>query len=272
MELIPIQTTDLIVGQPLPWDLFDQGRQPIQKRGYIFKTEEKLKQLEESPIFRMQKQNPEQAEPAANSPEKISFEDMHLKVGHKMYLTLATYSKNSGEINSYAVSMIGYVQDSTLIVTMPISDLLIGEPFIEGEQINVCLITGQFAYKFTVFIDKIIRVPFKYLHLSFPKDIQGQNIRKARRIKCNLHATVTEKAIQVTISDLGICGAGITSNLPLGTLGSVITLSFVITVHDREIPLSIKAFIRSVKQSTKKNQKTICSGVEYTEIKPDQVF
>lgn len=272
MELIPIQTKDLIVGQPLPWDLFDQTHQPIQKRGYIFKTEEELKQLEELPIFRMQKQDLEQTESDTNSPEKISFEDMHLKVGHKMYLALATYSKNSGEINSYAVSMIGYVQDSTLIVTMPMSDLLIGEPFIEGEQINVRLITGQFAYKFTVFIDKIIRVPFKYLHLSFPKDIQGQNIRKARRIKCNLHATVAEKAIPITISDLSICGAGITSSLPLGTLGSVITLSFVITVHDREIPLSIKAFIRSAKQSTKKNEKIICSGVEYSEIKPDQVF
>ncbi len=270
MELIPIQTKDLIVGQPLPWDLFDQTHQPIQKRGYIFKTEEELKQLEESPIFRTQ--DLEQSEPDTNSPEKISFEDMHLKVGHKMYLTLATYSKNPGEINSYAVSMIGYVQDSTLIVTMPMSDLLIGEPFIEGEQINVRLITGQYAYKFTVFINKIIRVPFKYLHLSFPKDIQGQSIRKSRRIKCNLHATVAEKAIPITISDLSICGAGITSNLPLGTLGSVITLSFVITVHDREIPLSIKAFIRSAKQNTKKNQKIICSGVEYTEIKPDQVF
>lgn len=272
MELIPIQTTDLIVGQPLPWDLFDQGRQPIQKRGYIFKSEDELKQLEDLLIFRMQKQDPEQTESTTDSPGKISFEDMHLKVGHKMHLSLATYSRNSGENNSHATSMIGYVQGSTLIVSMPISDQLIGEPFIEGDQIHVRLITGQYAYKFTVFVEKIIRVPFKYLHLSFPKEIQGQSIRKSRRIKCNLQATVAEKAIPITISDLGTCGAGITSNLPLGTLGSVITLSFVIAVHDREIPLSIKAIIRSTKQGAKKDQKTICSGVEFTDIKPDQVF
>ncbi|MBP9102071.1 MAG: hypothetical protein KBF68_12065 [Nitrosomonas sp.] len=36
--------------------------------------------------------------------------------------------------------------------------------------------------------------------------------------------------------------------------------------------LSIKATIRSAKQSAKKNQKIICTGVEYTGIKPDQVF
>ncbi|TXI27015.1 MAG: flagellar brake protein [Nitrosomonas oligotropha] len=272
MDLIPIQTTDLIVGQPLPWDLFDQGRQPIQKRGYIFKTEDELKQLEELPVFRMEKQDPEQAEPATLSPEKTGFEDMHLKVGHKMHLTLATYSKNASENNSCAVSMIGYVPDSTLIVSMPASDQLIGEPFIEGDQIHVRLITGQYAYKFTVFVDKIIRVPFKYLHLSFPKEIQGQSIRKSRRIKCNFPATVAEKSIPISITDLSICGAGITSSLPLGTLGSEVTLSFAIALHDREIPLSIKATIRSAKQSAKKNQKIICTGVEYTGIKPDQVF
>ncbi|WP_292915211.1 flagellar brake protein [Nitrosomonas sp.] len=104
-----------------------------------------------------------------------------------------------------------------MIVSMPASDQLIGEPFIEGDQIHVRLITGQYAYKFTVFVDKIIKVPFKYLYLSFPKDIQGQSIRKSRRIKCNLQATVAEKAIPITISDLSICGAGITSHLPLGT-------------------------------------------------------
>ena len=245
---------------------------PIQKCDYIFRTEDELKQLEEPPIFRIQKQDQEQTGITTNQPEKINFKDMHLKVGHKMHLTLATYAKNSGESNSYATSMIGYVQDSTLIVSMPASDQLIGEPFIEGDQIHVRLITGQYAYKFTVFVDKIIKVPFKYLHLSFPKDIQDQSIRKSRRIKCNLQATVAEKAIPITISDLSICGAGITSHLPLGTLGSVVTLSFVISVHDREIPLFIKAVIRSAKQSTKKNQKIICSGVEYTGIKPDQVF
>lgn len=272
MNLIPIQTSELIVGQPLPWDLFDQEQQQIQKRGYIFKTEDELKQLEESPVFRIQKQDPVQANSINTPPEKINFEDMHLKVGHKMYLTLSTYSKNSGEGNSYATSLIGYVQDSTLIVTMPASDQLIGEPFIEGDQIHVRLITGQYAYKFTVFVEKIIKVPFKYLHLSFPKDIQGQSIRKSRRIKCNYPATVAEKSIPITITDLSICGAGITSSLPLGTLGSEVTLSFAIALHDREIPLSIKATIRSAKQSAKKNHKIICTGVEYTSIKPDQVF
>ena len=35
MNLIPIQLSDLKIGQPLSWDLFDQGREPIRARGYI---------------------------------------------------------------------------------------------------------------------------------------------------------------------------------------------------------------------------------------------
>ena len=38
------------------------------------------------------------------------------------------------------------VQDSTLIVTMPASDQLVGEPFIEGDQIQICLFSGCLLY------------------------------------------------------------------------------------------------------------------------------
>ena len=81
MNLIPIQTTDLTIGQPLPWDLFDQAHQPIQKRGYIFNTEDELKQLEGSSIFRIQNPESEQIESGS---DKIKFDNMtwSSKTGH----------------------------------------------------------------------------------------------------------------------------------------------------------------------------------------------
>lgn len=276
MNMIPIQTSDLIVGQPLPWDLFDESQKPIQKCGYVIKTTDELRELEELSVFRMQAPASQQAEADKKAPDQIGFEDMQIKVGQKMYLTLAAYSKlrKSCELseNSYSVSMIGYVPNSTLIVTMPITDQIVGEPLIEGDQLNIRLVTGQYAYKFSAFVDKVIKAPFKYLHLSFPKVVQGQSIRKSRRIKCHMDATVAEKAIPIAITDLSICGAGISSKLPLGTLGSTVTLSFSINILDRELHLSIKAIIRSAKQITKNNQKIISTGVEFTDIKPDQVF
>ena len=270
MNLIPIQTTDLRIGQPLLWDLFDQAHQQIQKRGYIFKTETELKQLEGSAIFRMQKPLPKQNESNNN---KFSFDDMQLKVGHKLQLKLTSQLRGSVEIksNSYVTTLIGYVQDSTLIVTMPASDQFVGEPYVEGDQVQVSLFSGNSVFNFMVFVDKIIKVPFKYLHLSFPKEIHGQNIRKSRRIKCNIQGSIIERSIPVSIIDLSICGAGISSDLPLGSLGTTITLSFTITVLDKEIPLTIKSAIRSAKEVNKNGQKIICFGVEFTDIKSEQM-
>lgn len=274
--MIPIQTSDLTVGQPLPWDLFDESQKPIQKRGYVIKTADELRKLEELSVYRMQASASQQVEADKKVPDQIGFEDMQIKVGQKMYLTLAAYSKlrKSCELseNSYTVSMIGYVPNNTLIVTMPVTDQIVGEPLIEGDQLNIRLVTGQYAYKFTAFVDKVIKAPFKYLHLSFPKVVQGQSIRKSRRIKCNMEATVAEKSIPIAITDLSICGAGVSSKLPLGTLGSIVTLSFNINILDRELHLSIKAVIRSAKQVNKNNHKIICTGLEFSDIKPDQVF
>ena len=123
----------------------------------------------------MQKPLPKQNESNNN---KFGFDDMQLKVGHKLQLKLASQLKRPVEIkyNSYVSTLIGYVQDNSLIVAMPASDLLVGEPFIEGDQVQVSLFSGNSVFNFMVFVDKIIKVPFKYLHLSFPKEIHGQNI------------------------------------------------------------------------------------------------
>lgn len=270
MNLIPIQTTDLTIGQPLPWDLFDQAHQPIQKRGYIFRTEDELKQLEGSSIFRMQKPEPEQI---GSSGDKFRFDDMQLKVGHKLQLKLSSRSKGPVEIkyNSYVTSLIGYVQDSTVIAAMPATDQLIGEPFVEGDQVQVSLFSGNSVFNFIVFVDKVIKVPFKYLHLSFPKEIQGQNIRKSRRIRCSLQGSVVEKHIPICLIDLSICGAGISSTLPLGPLGTIVTLTFSITILDKEIPVTVKSAIRSAKPINKNGQKTISSGVEFIDIKSEHM-
>lgn len=271
MNLIPIQTTDLTIGQPLPWDLFDQAHQQIQKRGHIFKTEDELKQLEGASIFRMQKPEPEQT---ASSNITYSFDDMQLKVGHKLQLKLSSRLKKGPieiKYNSYVSALIGYVQDSSLIIAMPATDQLIGEPFVEGDQVQISLFSGNSVFNFIVFVDKVIKVPFKYLHLSFPKEIQGQNIRKSRRIRCNLQGSVVEKSIPISLVDLSVCGAGISSQLPLGPLGTIVTLSFIITILDKEIPLTIKSAIRSAKPINKNGHKTISSGVEFIDIKSEHM-
>lgn len=215
-----------------------------------------------------------QTETSKNKPGKISFEDMQLKVGHKLQLRLSALSKGSGESNNnfYAARLIGYVKNSTFIVTMPTCDQLTGDPFVEGDQIHIRLFSGQCVFSFTVFLDKIIKLPFKYLHLSFPKDILNQTIRKSQRIKCNIQALVDDESIPLTITDLSATGAKFSANTNVGEMDTMIILSFTINILDKEIHLSLKSIIKSVKQVSKNNQETLCFGVEFTELNAEQIF
>ncbi|PXW87784.1 PilZ domain-containing protein [Nitrosomonas sp. Nm84] len=267
MNLIQIQKSDLIVGQSLPWDLFDQEHRPILKRGHVIKTTDELNKLEESPLFRKESA----AKQAHSGKIGLNFESMQLKVGHKLQLKLSSPAKEiSGETNNsfYRTTLIGYVQDITLIVSMPASN----ESFLEGDQILVRLFSGKCVYSFTAYVDKIIKIPFKYLHLSFPKYILGQTIRKSRRVKCNIPASVADNPIPLTITDISATGAEIKATSLLGEPGTTIMLSFAIQILDKEVPLSIKSTIRSVKQINENGQETSCFGIEFNELESSQTF
>lgn len=275
MDLIQIQTSDLTVGQQLPWDLFDQEHKQIQKRGYIIKTADELEKLVALSIFRGQEPAPEQTHPEESKSEKFNFQDMQLKVGHRLQLKLSSHSKEaSGKTNNNfrMATLFGYVEDCTLIVSMPTTNNLTGEPFIEGDQILARLFSGQCVFSFSVFVEKVIKLPFKYLHLSFPQHITGQVIRRSRRIKCNISASISEKSIPATITNISSTGAEISTTTPIGELGKEITLSFTIMILDKEIAMSVKSIIRSARQAKKNDPETRYFGIEFTALKPDQIF
>ena len=48
MNLIAVKTSDLVIGQPLPWDLFNQERQQLLARGDVINTDDELQLLGEA--------------------------------------------------------------------------------------------------------------------------------------------------------------------------------------------------------------------------------
>lgn len=276
MNLIPIQTSDLTVGQQLPWDLFDQAQKQIQKRGYVIKTSDELKKLATLSLFRRKEPSPAHTCAEENKPQEFGFQDMQLKVGHRLQFKLFSRAKEAaGKIansNIFTATLYGYVENRTLIVSMPTSNILSGEPFIEGDQVLVRLLSGQCVFSFPAFVEKVVRLPFKYLHLSFPEHISGQIIRKSRRIKCNIPASVSEASTPATITNISATGAEINATSPLGALGEKIILSFTITILDKDIDLSVQSIIRTVKETKKNDADIFHFGVEFTALKTNQII
>lgn len=275
MDLIPIQFSDLKVGQPLSWDLFDQERKPLMERGHIIKTTAELKELSRrSSVLLRLKASSEKIGAIDKKISEFNFDDMQLKVGDRLQLQLHSSAKSSCCLNNGTcmATVIGYVPDHSLIVSMPKTDQLIGQPFLEGDQILVRLFSGRCAFSFTVFVDKLVKLSFKYLHLSFPKHILGQTIRKSRRVRTAIEAeaTVNSGSIPLIITNLSAAGAEISTHTELGGIGTLIELSVKVKIHEKEISLQLQSIIRSFKAINK--QDALRYGVEFTSLQAEQIF
>ena len=275
MDLIPIQFSDLKVGQPLSWDLFDQERKPLMERGHIIKTTAELKELSRrSSVLLRLKASSEKIGAIDKKISEFNFDDMQLKVGDRLQLQLHSSAKSSCRLNNDTcmVTVIGYVPDHSLIVSMPKTDQLIGQPFLEGDQILVRLFSGRCAFSFTVFVDKLVKLSFKYLHLSFPKHILGQTIRKSRRVRTAIEAeaTVNSGSIPLIITNLSAAGAEISTHTELGGIGTLIEIFVKVKIHEKEISLQLQSIIRSFKAINK--QDALRYGVEFTSLQAEQIF
>lgn len=274
MEFVPVQELDLTIGQPLPWDLFDQEYKPLFKSGYVIKTVEELKELAAQSIFRGRVASSKIKQSKIDNTRTNTFEEMQLKVGDKLQIRSVAMVKSNKSTtkNDYAtVMLIGYIHDKTFLTSIPQSTYFKGSPLIEGDEVMVRYFSGESLFSFNVFVEKNIYQPFKYIHLSFPRAISSQTIRKSKRVKSNIKATINNGTTEAIITNISSTGAKIRSDTDLGRSGTLITLSFSTEIHGQQSEIVTRATIRSFNYITENNKANLYFGVEFAELKPDQV-
>jgi hypothetical protein len=109
------------------------------------------------------------------------------------------------------------------------------------------------------------------MHLSFPTKILGQTIRKSRRIRTQIPATVNEISTPLIITNLSITGAEIRTKIDLGKPGAVLNLSFQIEFEEKKVLFQLQSIIRSFRVG-QENDKTLSYGIEFIELQPEQTF
>jgi hypothetical protein len=167
------------------------------------------------------------------------------------------------------VKLIGYVEGNTLIVGAPPSGQWM-PPLAEGDPIEIRVFSSQTAFGFTVYVDKIIKQPFEYLHLSFPKNIVGKIIRKSRRVKTNIAVEIADNPVPATISNLSVTGAELYASASLGQLGTGLGISFTVQIHGIETPLSLRATIASMSHDLDIAESAMRYGVEFRNLGAEQ--
>lgn len=188
------------------------------------------------------------AESAGGTPqETFPFEAMNLKVGDRLQVQPpATVSTERSP-----VKLIGYLQDQSLLITAPTTGGSVPMQVMPGDQLIMRVFSGQNAFGFACDVQRVCRVPYSYLHISFPKKIQGTVIRKAARVKTKIIVKVRAEQGDTTehtavISNLSANGALLDGRRTMAETGDTLRLSFKLKLHNIEAELSVAAMVRTV--------------------------
>ena len=196
---------------------------------------------------------------------QAAFDDMGLRVGDRMQL--APPPRLEGD--PCMVRLIGYVRDLSLLVTAPPHGCW-RAPVIEGDNVVMRVFSGRSAFGFICQVEKIVRMPFEYLHLSFPRLIAGRVIRRSRRVKADIAVKIDGGACAAgTILNISSTGAEVSAETAPGESGATIGLSFTLNVHGVQTPLALKAAIRSARESTGDGNAGWRCGVEFMDVPVD---
>lgn len=187
----------------------------------------------------------------------FSFDDMRLGVGDRLQVECPVAT---GGHRSF-VRVVGYMQDTSLIVTTPTAGgKRIG--LVEGDLLVVRVFSRQSAFAFRAHVLRVCRLPFEYLHLSFPTLIQGSIIRKATRVRTQLPADTGPEAagaetVPGVLLNMSATGVLLHTKTALGDKGAAVVLRFTLKLHDVDNELTVVAEIRNVEQAID------ADGIEY---------
>jgi c-di-GMP-binding flagellar brake protein YcgR len=185
----------------------------------------------------------------ALTPQPLEFEAMNLQVGSRLQLVTHRRVKPVQHFST----LVGYVKDEYMIVRIPLEN---GAPIAltEGERLTIRAFSGVNVCSFACTVERVFGRPLLYVHVSFPTEIVGSNLRTAMRVKVDLPAQVlgSEPAgapVQCTLANLSVNGALVEAERRLADAGEEITLQITVVAPpgNQEVVVRTRAAIRNVK-------------------------
>ena len=278
-KFVKVGINDVLVGKPLPHHLYDGNRRLLLKRGYIVESIHQCELLVENGLYRnfnerstSTSQSSSVTSDAPASREAITtLEATKIRIGDPLSM------QKSSDDPRLVVKLIGYVKNRGLIVTVPGSD---GEfVMLKDGQSFVCrFFSGQNAYAFTTTVAKQTSVPFPHLHLSYPREVRGLEIRKGSRIDVELIAAISAEGGGETksgsgkIVNISTGGGALRAKQPIGEKGDVISVKFKITVSDIQTFIVFDSIIRTISQDQGDPNMPYLHGLQFIDPDPNMAM
>ena len=281
MELIPVDSQDILVGSPLPWALYGKNRELLVGEGSVLKSGEQVASLARHGIFRelpaqesaAQTEDTPPAPAGATDNTTLSFEDIRLKGGDRLQIEPPAVHGQERQL----VKFIGSLKGVSVLVTTPVAGGL-PMPLREGEKLVVRAFSGQNIFGFITFVERVCKIPFNYLHLTYPEQVSGKMLRKSPRIRTRIITRVQNHTaadcgnggLAGVISNLSATGAAVDAPQPFGRKGDRVSLAFRVSLHDVETYLTIKADVCATSSHVADDGVgMVRHGVEFQELEPN---
>lgn len=177
--------------------------------------------------------------------------ELNLSVGDA--LQLQYYPCKANDLERFYVRVIGFSTGQSIITSMP-TDQGKALSVSENQIFAVRLLSGNSVQAFVSTIIKKSVTPYRYIHLSYPKELESKIVRQAQRASTKIIATVQNeeegksdvKTKSALICDMSTAGALIESTEEIGEVGDTITATAKIKVADMEDYVTLSAIIRRI--------------------------
>ena len=286
MNQIPLRRIDLAIGKPIPWAIYDKNKNLLLRIGQIIENHQQLEALVKKGIFRLPKSAPAPSQVTLTMPlatgtdgdandNGYAFEEMKLPVSSR--LQLQTVSEQTTE--RFLAKYLGHIKGVSLLVTAPVVDDKV--LFIrEGQAFIVRAFTGKTAFGFTASVIRACNVPMPYLHLSYPKQLQGVEIRTAKRLAVNIPATSQAlampdaQALPCLLINVSPTGALVAAAHTLGKIGDSVRMAFRINLGPIDGSIETTGIIRSITPQEDATDNAFCvhHGVQFKELQQPDIL
>ncbi len=292
MSLIQVSSNEIVVGKPILWTLYDQEQTQLLGLGEMVRDITHRDALLAAGACRelswessgdeaksdeggfAAEETPPELPAGAKPDPRFTFDDMKLKAEDRLQLEPPPQLARE----RFSVRVIGFLRDASLLVTVPITANGLRLQLVENEKVVMRSFSGQNAFGFACTIQRIIKIPYEYMHLSFPTHIQGIMIRKAPRIKTRIIATIQNGVagaagpISALISDISANGVSLEAKQALGDKGVILNVAFKVQLHNVDAFLSVKGVIRAVLSADPADAAKsgmIRHGIEFQDLQPN---
>ena len=189
--------------------------------------------------------SPAQSSPGTTDAAGLRFADLRLGVGDRLQLQMPKQAAGDRSI----VRLIGYANGVSVLVTAPYQNGARIE-LVEGEEVVVRAFTRRSAFGFPAIVQRAVRHPLAYLHLSFPQVVQAVQVRKAIRVRTAIIAAVSlagrgAEPVSAMVADVSSSGALLDAAGAIGEPGALLRVALRVRLHHVDSDLTVQAVIRN---------------------------